>query len=162
MTVRGGKKLSELSVLVLDGDTGYRRLMVSELRNLGVSSVKSADKPEDALEILTSHQIDVMVTEFYIPFIKFVRASKKTAVRTLPIILVTNRMVKEDVLAARDAGINTFVAKPVSASALCEQILRAVNDARPIVASEDFTGPDRRRRGDGTFNGPDRRESRSK
>ena len=153
------KQLSDLTVLVLDGDSGYRRLMASELRGLGVSSVKSAHTPEEAIEILDG-PIDVLVTEFYVPFIKAVRANKKIAIRTLPIILVTDRTLKSDVLKARDAGINAFVAKPVSASALCDHILQAVNDARPIVSSENFIGPDRRHHADGGYSGPERRHGR--
>ncbi len=151
------KSLSDLTVLVLDGDSGYRQLMASELRGLGVSSVKSTHTPQEAIEILDG-PIDVLVTEYYVPFIKAIRTNKKRAIRTLPIILVTDRVRKSDVLKARDAGINAFVTKPVSASALCDHILQAVNDARPIVASQDFTGPDRRHHTDSEFSGPERRQ----
>jgi two-component system chemotaxis response regulator CheY len=155
------KRLGNFGILVVDADGGYRRLVITELRNLGARNVHGAAKAEQALEILNVETIDVIITEYYLPFVQSVRTHTKPSLRRLPIILVTNNTTKDDVLAARDAGINTFVAKPVSAAALCDQILRAMSDRRPIVEAENFSGPDRRRpRGAAAYPGPDRRRNR--
>ena len=155
------KRLGNFGILVVDADGGYRRLVTAELRNLGARNVHGAAKGEQALEVLNAEGIDVIITEYYLPFVQSVRTHAKTSLRRLPIILVTNNTTKDDVLAARDAGINTFVAKPVSASALCEQILRAMSDRRPIVQAGNFAGPDRRRpRPAPAYGGPDRRRNR--
>ncbi len=150
--------LRNLSLLVLDEDAGYRKLIISELRNVGVPAVQGAGKPEEAIEILKTHQVDAIITEWYLQFIKFIRTNPLSPVREIPIVLVTNATTRDDVIAARDAGIHTFCAKPISATELCDQILRAIKDSRPIVKHSAFTGPDRRRREDPAFANSDRRQ----
>lgn len=153
-------ELRNLSLLVLDEDAGYRNLMISELRNVGVPTVKGAGKPEEAIEILKTYRVDAIITEWYPQFVKFIRTNPRSPVREIPIVLATNATTREDVIAARDAGIHTFCAKPISATELCDQILRAIQDSRPIVKHSAFTGPDRRRRDDPKFANNDRREDR--
>ncbi len=48
--------------------------------------------------------------------------------------------------APRDAGVNEFIAKPVSGDSLYRRIVEIIVNPRPFVRTEDFVGPDRRRR----------------
>jgi CheY-like chemotaxis protein len=56
-------ELRNLFLLVLDEDAGYRKLIISELRNLGVPTAKGAGKPEEAIEVLKNHRVDAIITE---------------------------------------------------------------------------------------------------
>ena len=49
---------------------------------------------------------------------------------------------KHRVVAARDAGITEFLAKPISAKALYERILNVVANPRPFVKTKTYFGPD--------------------
>ena len=64
---------------------------------------------------------------------------------------------RAQVAAARDAGVNSFLAKPISGRSLVEHILAAVNDVRPFVRCDSFHGPDRRRPLSRLYGGPWRR-----
>ena len=58
---------------------------------------------------------------------------------------------------ARDAGMSVYLVKPFTARTLSEKITRIVENPRPFVNCETYTGPDRRSH-DAPFEGEDRRE----
>jgi DNA-binding response OmpR family regulator len=47
---------------------------------------------------------------------------------------------------ARDAGVNEFLAKPISARALYSRMMSLIANPRPFVRTATYFGPDRRRR----------------
>src|SRR3546814_20715250 len=51
------------------------------------------------------------------------------------------------VAAARDAGVNEIVVKPVSMEALVLRLMHVLKAPRPFIRSTGFVGPDRRRLG---------------
>ena len=60
--------------------------------------------------------------------------------------------------AARDRGVNEFLAKPVTARDILKRLESVILRPRPYVAATDFFGPDRRRRRSPTgYTGPMRR-----
>ncbi|MDH5749350.1 MAG: response regulator, partial [Rhodospirillales bacterium] len=63
-----------------------------------------------------------------------------------------DNLVKE----ARDAGINDFLAKPISASSLMSRITSVLGAPQSYIQTKDYFGPDRRRVQE-AFADPDRR-----
>ena len=63
---------------------------------------------------------------------------------------------------AREAGVNEFLAKPLTARGVIERLHQAVENPRPYVRSDDYFGPDRRRRNDANYKGPFRRSTDEK
>jgi hypothetical protein len=59
--------------------------------------------------------------------------------------------------AARDCGVNEFVAKPVTAKTILSRLESLIIRPRPFVVSAGFFGPDRRRRSATGYEGPQRR-----
>ena len=140
---------SHLYVLLLDDDAESRCAMKRELMKHGVQAVREADDPLEALSIMRLERIDVLVTERYLPFVRFLRSSRKSRESHVPIVMTSSRHRKADVLEARDAGINGFVAKPVDPRELVAEILRVAGENRLFIESEDYAGPDRRQWLDG-------------
>jgi DNA-binding response OmpR family regulator len=58
---------------------------------------------------------------------------------------------------ARDAGVNEFLAKPVSVKAILSRLISVIEHPRPFVRTKSYFGPCRRRRGDNEYRGPERR-----
>ena len=58
---------------------------------------------------------------------------------------------------ARDAGVNEFMAKPLTARGVLERLALVIDHPRPFIRSDDYFGPDRRRRTDPRYDGPWRR-----
>ena len=62
-------------------------------------------------------------------------------------------------VAARDAGITEFLAKPVSSKALYQRIVSVIANPRPFIKTKTYFGPDRRRNiNPGAYTGPERRK----
>ena len=62
---------------------------------------------------------------------------------------------------ARDAGINEFLAKPVSVKAVMTRLTSVIENPRPYVRTKLYFGPCRRRRA-GEYQGPERRSDTAK
>lgn len=75
------------------------------------------------------------------------------------ILLMTGYSDQHRVAAARDAGVNGVLAKPISARTLLEKVHFILNDRRPFVRSASFFGPDRRHGAAPGFAGPYRRRT---
>jgi two-component system chemotaxis response regulator CheY len=69
----------------------------------------------------------------------------------------TGHTEKHVVDAARDAGINEFLVKPITANSLFSRIAKIVEQPRAFVRCESYFGPDRRRRNIESYAGPWRR-----
>jgi DNA-binding response OmpR family regulator len=63
----------------------------------------------------------------------------------LPILLIIAYTEMHTILQARDAGVNEFLAKPISAKLVYCRIRSMIEHPRPYVRAEEFFGPDRRR-----------------
>ena len=73
------------------------------------------------------------------------------------IIMLTGHSEKRRVIAARDAGITEFLAKPISAKSLYQRIVNVVANPRPFIKTKSYFGPDRRRNVNPNYVGPERR-----
>jgi two-component system chemotaxis response regulator CheY len=60
---------------------------------------------------------------------------------------------------ARDAGVTEFLVKPFTARDLYRRLYQIIERPRQFVRSEDFFGPDRRRKGAADYQGPLRRDT---
>jgi two-component system chemotaxis response regulator CheY len=76
----------------------------------------------------------------------------------VPIIMLTGHSEKKRVVAARDAGVTEFLAKPISAKSLYQRILNVVANPRPFIKTKSYFGPDRRRIVNPNYIGPERRK----
>jgi len=56
---------------------------------------------------------------------------------------------------ARDAGVNEFIAKPVSVKTVMSRLVAVIEHPRPYVRTQDYFGPCRRR-GVQEYRGPER------
>src|SRR3546814_5756683 len=81
-----------------------------------------------------------------IAFTRRLRTHKTSPSPHIPVILLTAHTDRTTVIEARDAGVNAFVAKPVSIDEMRRKIELVVRDPRRFIRSEDYVGPDRRRR----------------
>ena len=79
----------------------------------------------------------------------------------VPVILMTGFSEKRRVFQARDAGVTEFLVKPFNARDLYRRICQVIEKPRQFISSEDFFGPDRRRKVMANYDGNLRRDSDS-
>jgi len=49
------------------------------------------------------------------------------------------------VIVARDVGVNEFLAKPISPTALYQRVVPVIENPRAFISQKSYTGPCRRR-----------------
>lgn len=59
--------------------------------------------------------------------------------------MLTGYTEHQQVVEARDAGVNEFLAKPISAKPLYQRLAAIIDNPRSFVRTKSYFGPDRRR-----------------
>ena len=145
------KVYASLNVMVVEDTSHMSSLVCGILKSLGVGHIFEARNGADALDILTNQTIDMVLIDDLAPplnglaVVKELRLSKTNSC-TAPVILLTAKSKKSEIVAARDAGVTEILAKPFSAAQMIARIETVLAKPRPLIKSEAFIGPDRRRR----------------
>ena len=143
--------LIRVSILVVDPNAFMRSIICSILRLFGAHKIREASDGSSAFEEMKLFAPELIITEFAmfpingVKFVHGLRTRKDSYNPTVPIIMATAYSEVEHVMAARDAGVNEFVFKPLSANSLMSHVLSVVENPRPFVRADDYFGPDRRR-----------------
>lgn len=112
--------------LVVDDSATMRRIIVNSLDRIGYADVVEADDGATALVKFAEGGIDFIITDWNMPqmsgldFARGVRARPEGT--SIPILMVTTRSAREDILAAVEAGVNNYVLKPFTPPVLKEKI----------------------------------------
>jgi len=144
--------LQSLQVLLVDDNQHMRAITSAVLQSAGVRKVHEASDGAAALEMLREHAVDLVIVDFNmfpldgVEFTRLVRNSPDSTNPYLPIIMMTGHSEKSRVYEARDAGVTEFVVKPITAKAILDRIQAVIFRPRPFVKTDDYFGPDRRRR----------------
>lgn len=153
-----------ISVLVVEDNQPMLEITKSLLLTFGVGVVIGAKNGKEGLDKLRRHNPDLVIADWMmkpvdgISFTRHVRKDADVPNPYVPIILMTGFSEKRRVLQARDAGVTEFLVKPFNARDLYKRIVQIIERPRQFVRSEDFFGPDRRRKDYTNYNGPYRRE----
>lgn len=114
-----------MKVLVVDDSSTMRRIVVNSLQKSGTYTIIEAENGEEALARYTP-DVGLVLTDWNMPvmsgldFVKALRARPEAA--GVPIIMVTTRGVREDVLAAVSAGVTNYIVKPFTPAVLKEKV----------------------------------------
>ncbi len=115
-----------MKFLVVDDSQTMRRIVNNALKGIGYDDIIEAEDGKDAITKLYVEKIDFVITDWNMPnmsgleFIKAVRADEQFL--NLPILMVTARGMKEDVVEALQARVNNYVVKPFTPHVLKEKI----------------------------------------
>src|SRR5580704_2248110 len=163
---RGPPVRYDLLKIMLVDDNRHMRVMLAEiLKAVGVRHIFEASDGAQALQMMRGQGIDIIMTDLSmqpldgIDFVRLLRRSPDSPNQMCPVIMITGHSTMARVNEARNAGVNEFLAKPLTARGVVERITQIVENPRPYVKTEAYFGPDRRRRNDPNFQGPPRREN---
>lgn len=143
---------STLRVLVIDDDKLIRQLVAGFWDVLGVQDIQLEASAESGLDLLLRRHFDLVISDFELDgmngleLIHKLRRHPDSNNPYVPVIMMTAHADRPTVFKARDAGVNAFVAKPVSHKALADKIKTVILEDRKFVRSQRYVGPDRRRR----------------
>lgn len=158
--------LENVRFLVVDDNAHMVKLVKTILRGFGAEHVLEAKSGAEAFRCLKEDNIDIVVLDYLmndedgVAFVKRVRTSPDSTTPYVPIIMLTAHSDRARVEVARDAGVTEFCAKPVTSANMLRKVAAVIDHPRPFVRSDDYFGPDRRRKDDPQYQGPERRKDR--
>ena len=159
--------MNRLTVLIVDDNKHMITIVKTLLRGFGISHFLEANDAAEAFDIVRSEHIDFIIVDYLMEildgtdFVRLVRTGDDSPNPFVPIIMLTAYSERSKVLAARDAGVTEFCAKPVTAKELFRKVRSIVNNPRPFIRTGSYFGPDRRRVKSEHYRGPERRATES-
>ena len=122
--------MADLKILIVDDSPTMRRILVNTVVKAGYSDVKEAEDGKDALAKLLAGDFNLLMTDWNMPLMsgleltEAVRAEEK--LKEIPILMVTTRNLKEDIVNAIKSGVNGYIITPFDAKTLNEKIVEVV------------------------------------
>lgn len=159
---------SDVSVLIVEDNQPMVDLLKSLLEAYGITKVYTAKDGDEGFELFKKELPDLILSDWMmkpvdgISFTRRVRNDASSPNKFAPVILMTGFSEKRRVMQARDAGVTEFLVKPFNARDLYRRIVQIIERPRQFVRSEDFFGPDRRRKRESSYAGPRRRDEDEK
>ncbi len=113
--------------LLLVEDNGLAaRTMIRQIERLGYETPHHAESAEQALDMLRKTTYSGVLLDWMLPgmsgveLLRFMRGSRRYA--DTPILMITGKQKREDVMEAVRAGATDYVAKPVPLDLLEEKL----------------------------------------
>jgi CheY-like chemotaxis protein len=158
--------LKALRLLIIDDNRNAAEIVRSILSSVGAQQMEIAATADKAFQILQSEPYDLIIVDQNlgkgdegIALVKRIRTDPASHNPYLPILMLTGYTEQRRVQAARDAGVTEFLSKPFTIVGLLRRMEALIHAPRPFVRSQDYFGPDRRRRQDPDYKGPERRRA---
>lgn len=155
---------SQVTVLIVEDNQPMVDLLRSLLEAYGITKIHSAKDGDEGYDLFKQEMPDLILSDWMmkpvdgISFTRRIRNDVSSPNKFAPIILMTGFSEKRRVMQARDAGVTEFLVKPFNARDLYRRIVQIIERPRQFVRSEDFFGPDRRRKRESAYTGPKRRD----
>jgi len=124
-------RIRKCTVLVVDDLESMRKITASHVRQFGISHILEAANGAEALKLLASHPVTVILSDWNMPvmngleFLLSVRSNPK--LYGLPFMMITAETERDLVLQAAQAGVSDLLVKPFSYSNFAERLTRMLN-----------------------------------
>jgi two-component system chemotaxis response regulator CheY len=118
--------MATVKFLVVDDSLTMRRIVVNTLKTIGYGDMIEAGDGKEAMAKLLSEGADFLITDWNMPemngleLTRWVRSAPQLA--AMPILMVTTRGNKEDVIEAMKARVSNYIVKPFTAQGLKDKI----------------------------------------
>ena len=114
-----------MKFLVVDDSSTMRRIVVNSLQRIGFGETVEAGDGKEALDKFDP-SVKFVITDWNMPNMTGTELAKALREREdgkqVPILMVTARSVREDIIEAMEAGVNNYIVKPFTPQILKEKI----------------------------------------
>lgn len=155
--------LKKMKVLIVDPNSFMRGVVADSLRRLMVTHIMAAASAVEAFNVGRMFKPDIIFVDWDagrmsgLEFTREIRRNTTGIQRETPIILLAGVIDHDQLMSARQSGINEFLLKPVSAQGVLSRVEEVVLRPRKFIDSRNYVGPCRRRKDDPNYAGPWRR-----
>jgi two-component system, chemotaxis family, chemotaxis protein CheY len=125
-------------VLIVDDYASMRRIMRALLAHIGFDSVQEAADGPSAIVKMRERRISLVIADLDmtpmtgVDFVTTIRAH--SLLKDTPVIVTTADADRDQLLAARMAGANTYIVKPFDAATLKQKIDAVLTEASSAPA----------------------------
>ena len=122
-----------MNVLIVDDYATMLRIIKNLLKQLGFNNIDEATDGTEAFEKVKNKKYGLVISDWNMEpmsgfeFLKKVRAADEDF-KTVPFIMVTAESKTENVIAAKQAGVNNYIVKPFNAETLKTKISAVLGD----------------------------------
>ncbi len=122
-----------MRILVVDDYATMRRIVRNLLTQIGYTEIDEASDGVTALQKLRESKFGLIISDWNmepmtgLQLLKEIRADAKLA--PTPFIMVTAESKTENVIAAKQAGVNNYIVKPFNAETLKQKIQSVIGSA---------------------------------
>jgi two-component system chemotaxis response regulator CheY len=115
-----------MNILIVDDYKTMLRIIENLLKQLGFKNIQQATDGAMALKMLRESNFGLVISDWNmqpmtgLQLLKEVRADDK--MKAMPFIMVTAESKTENVVAAKEAGVNNYIVKPFNAETLKQKI----------------------------------------
>jgi two-component system, chemotaxis family, chemotaxis protein CheY len=116
-----------IPVLVVDDYMLTREMVVSILRQIGFLRILVAEDGEQAITQLGNHRFGLVICDWNMPNVTGIEVlkamrDKDEAYAKTPFLMLTAEGYRENVVAAKEAGVTDYIVKPFTALTLIKKI----------------------------------------
>ncbi len=121
-----------MNILIVDDYKTMLRIVHNLLKQLGFDNVDEATDGSSALQKLRSKNFGLVISDWNmepmtgLQLLREVRSDVK--LKGVPFIMVTAESKTENVVAAKQAGVNNYIVKPFNAETLKQKIAAVVGE----------------------------------
>jgi two-component system chemotaxis response regulator CheY len=123
---QGEGPFGRLSILLVEDELFAQKLAINVLRQIGVKDIVVAKNGADALKILAmpNSKFDLIISDWNMPEMTGLNLLKKVRETwpDMPFIMLTGKTTGDFVLAAKEHGVNGYIAKPFAPAQLTNKI----------------------------------------
>jgi two-component system, chemotaxis family, chemotaxis protein CheY len=121
-----------MPVLIVDDYKTMLRIIRNLLKQIGFNNVDEATDGKAALEKMQQRKYGLVISDWNmepmtgLELLKEVRADE--SLRPTPFIMITAESKTENVIAAKEAGVNNYIVKPFNAATLKTKLTSVLGD----------------------------------
>ena len=122
----------DMPILSVDDYKTMLRIIRNLLKQLGFNNVDDATDGSDALSKLRQKRYDLVISDWNmepmtgLQLLREVRADDE--LKGMPFIMITAESKTENVIAAKEAGVNNYIVKPFNAATLKTKLTAVIGD----------------------------------
>lgn len=133
----------QLIFLIIDDAASIRRMISFQLHNLGIDKVFLAASGAEALRILKSQRIDIILSDWNMPvmtgleLLKLIRTDER--LQSTPFIMITEDTERDRVIEAISFGVSDLLVKPYNSDRLYRSLEKAISWKPRKLQIEELT-----------------------
>ncbi|WP_208976498.1 response regulator [Polycladidibacter hongkongensis] len=129
---------SQYSVLIAEDNNYMRSLLRAMITGFGVRRIFEAADGADAIAIAIDRRPDIILCDWIMSpvdgrdFVRLLRRDNDPALSRTPVIVISADSRQSVVIAAMHAGVNHFIAKPLSPARLYERMVATIREPNSL------------------------------